>query len=232
MKKTFLTNLKRATNGWIEHNEAGEYIIHSTPNLIVEEFNSTLLRSSIFDSIAVGNDAILELSLYDNSIEDKTLEELREEVIEKAEPYNPFRNQPKEEEEDFKLSVTLQNAYSTEELKKVNWEEFIVNSNLSYKEMAELTGETESTVYQMFYSIKKGRNKLNFNSTRIRLTLLHKYVNLIQGRKVSLSSEISEMKEKLSEITSKIVSLVEMEGNYVRKKLLSPLLKELTELQK
>lgn len=220
----------KISNGWVSESEEMGLTYFPKSEVFIDELRNEL-RSVDFDSIPNGSKVAFEFLVH-NLNEEPSTKELYDQVVVKEPAYNPVKKQEEVDENKFRLSINANNCMPAAELQKIDWDQFISDSGLTYKRMAEIAGTSESTVYQMFYSIRKGKKAWNFTATRIRLTIIYKFVGLKNGAKATLCEEIVSLKEALANEVDQLFALKDIEGNYLRMKNARPILDRIRELVK
>lgn len=226
MENSIKIEVSKISNGWLSETETEGVTYIPNSEIIIDELRNNLSKVD-FDSIPNGSKVAFEFIVH-NLNEEPTIKELYDQVVIKEVPYNPIK-EIEVDESKLRISITANNCMSVVDLKKIDWKEFIETSGLTYKRMSEITGNSESSVYQMFYSIGKGTNTF-VTSSRIRLTTLLKFIEMKKGAKATLNEEIKDLKEALAEEVDKLFALKDIQGTYLRMKNARPILDKIKDL--
>lgn len=150
--------------------------------------------------------------------------DLKDSVVEKTK-FNPFPNKPLDENE-LRLSVNINNAYSAERLRKIDWLDLQAKLPMKLKRIAEICGKSYPTLFNTYSKIKKGNPTFHHKEQRIYMTVLAKYYESVLGVQSSKKDEIDKIK---SEVMEQIESLTEIfnKRSHINSITLEPIIKSL-----
>jgi len=168
-------------------------------------------------------DVEYSMSLILNPGVDQTysIGELRDVVVDK-EKFNPIKTQVEVDEEKLRLSVTQANAYSAERLRRIDFITLMEEHGINVKRAAEIVGDKPVNMYPLLRPILKGDAKFNFIATRVKMTIIAKYIEAVSGIRSSKKDELDKMKADILNEIHKLDNMIK-QNNHIHSNTLIPL---------
>lgn len=135
---------------------------------------------------------------------------------------------PEEVLENLRISVNRSNAYKSEVLSKYDFMKQKEKFKLTTKDLAKIVGKSEMGFYQTERSINKGIQTFENYKTRMTLTILIKYYEMIGGAKAKMVNELASLKDVVEKIAYEL-RLRELNGGLTDPKVLGSYAKTLFE---
>lgn len=187
-----------------------------TDNEVVMEFINDLPKNIDF-SISI----VLNPAIGDAPTVIQTIDELRDSVVIK-ETFSPIKKHPEVDEDKLRLSVNQTNAYSAERLKKIDFITLMEEHGINVKRAAEIVGDKPVNMYPLLRPILKGDAKFNFVATRIKMTIIAKYIEAVSGIRTSKKDELDKIKSDIMIEVNKLDLLIK-QNNHIHSNTLIPL---------
>ena len=201
MKKSITLEVERISNG---------YLFTENIDQVQGKKSFNENKSSLFeilrDSEAIGglieNDEdimLIEVIRHDISTQPllaETTKVMLEGIVEKKK-YNPFPT--KKEEDALRLSVTVNNCYSIEKLKKFDFLELNKEVFISDKRKAEIMGMKFATFLSAWSKVRNNTATFQHATTRKYFTILAKYYEIVLGVSATKKDEIEKLRFGIKE---------------------------------
>lgn len=229
MKKEIKVHVEKITDGYlftetVEENKKKKYFKESK----FEIFELLNKSDEVVAILKNDNDVMLEISLYDieEEVEDPNLYE-RVVVQEK---FNPFKDEPIDEEE-LRLSVNIENAYSAARLKSIDFLGLDSQLQISHVRKAEIAGVNYQVVMNGWRHIKLGDASFGSPQARIGFTVLAKFYELSLNIRTSKKDEIERLREGIEKEIKELDSIFKRNA-HIHTNSVGPILESLKNLIK
>lgn len=169
---------------------------------------------------------IMELERNDAII---SLEQAKENgIIEGADKFDPNKTVPSCEDNLVgPIKITINNAYSIDRLKSIDWKGFHEKLFLQPAEITAITGMNNTTLYSSLPKVRAGKFTFAHAKARIGFTILAMYYERVLGVRTSTKEQCEQMKENSLKLIREMELLAA--AKYIKS---SELMKKLNEMRK
>jgi hypothetical protein len=234
MLKQLRISISPLTNGILGTNELDEQTYYAHP---MEAIQSIVVNDGLKEFItSIGNETKYDvtlsvktndgdLSVMDNTIETEeerieAIRVMRERVVTR-DVYSPFSTVEVSDSE-LRLSVNSSNAYSADKLKKIDFNSLFIELGITNKRASELVGDSEQSIYQILRKVKNGTATYSFKSTRVKMTIIAKYMESVSGLRYTKKEELDRIREVISREVETLDKMIRS-NNHIHTSTLSPL---------
>lgn len=222
--KTIRVQLEKLDGGFIS-DASGKRKIHQEAHEITSTLNlATILNTLEDDMYHLNIDLVPKdkvsgymdiMALHTQEMPQMTYEQAKAEgIIQPADRFNPhpIKNE-KVIEKDIK--VTADNAYTIDELKKIDWKLYGSQLSLTVNQKTEISGMSYQAMNAQWKKAVKGTASFHLSSTRIGFTILAKYFEANIDLKVTTKAQLDEIKSVTLEHLQMIELLCSRSGKYI-----------------
>jgi hypothetical protein len=231
MKKEIKIEVKKISNGFLFTETCSE----SQEKLTFKESKSNVFdllkdNEEYIEFIENEDDYLLvEVALH--NVSQKTPEpdinSLREKVVVK-EVYNPVKTKDIDLNE-LRLSVTKNNCYSAERLASIDFKALDQQLPMSFVKRAEIAGAKSQTIYSMYSRILKNTATFQTTQSRIYMTVLAKYYEMVLQIRSSKKDELERVTDGIRDEIKNLDALF-LRNTHIHTNNLAPIIFALKQL--